>query len=177
MKKIGYLVLALITTTTCVDLVAQDGPPPSPKARIEQAVGFTNFSIDYFRPGVKGRELFVEVEAWDKMWRTGANSGTIIEFDKEATIAGNKVAAGKYLILSIPGKEEWTWILYSDVKLGGYLDNYDKSKDVTRWTSKTMTNSGNVERLTFNFADMTDTSAKIFMRWGKYSTSFDVTVN
>jgi len=179
MKRIRYFVLTLITTVACIELMAQDAqnPAPSPQARIEQVVGLTQFSIDYSRPGVKGRELFVEIEKWGQTWRTGANQGTFLEFDKDATFGGQKVAAGRYLIFSIPGQNEWTWMLYSDLSIGGNVGDYDKSKEVARWTSKTATNDFNVERLTFNFADMTDTSAKIFMRWGKYSTSFDISVN
>ena len=152
-------------------------PAPSPGAKIEQTVGVNNFTLSYSRPGVKGRELFVEVESWGQMWRTGANAGTTLEFDGDASFEGNSVPAGKYMILSIPGESEWTWILYSDPSIGGNLSRYDESKVAAKWTSKTSTWDRNVERLTFVFGNMTDNSTDISMFWGKYYTSFNVTVD
>ncbi len=178
MKRVGYLLLALITTMIGAESFAQvNTPAPSPGARVEQAVGLNNFSIDYSRPGVKGRELFVEVENWGQRWRTGANAGTFIEFDTDASFEGQKVPAGRYMVFSIPGQEEWTWSLYSDLSIGGNLDGYDEKNEVAKWTSKTETWDQNVERMTFVFSDMTDNSTNIGLFWGKYYTRFKVSVD
>ena len=44
-------------------------PQPSPTATISQAVGVSNISIEYSRPGAKGREIFGGLVAYDKIWR------------------------------------------------------------------------------------------------------------
>ena len=43
---------------------------------MEQAVGLSTFSIDYSRPGVKGRVIFAEdgLVPFGKKWRAGANA-------------------------------------------------------------------------------------------------------
>ena len=51
-------------------------PAPSPFSKLEQKVGLTDITIEYSRPGVKGREIFGGLEAYDKIWRTGANAIT-----------------------------------------------------------------------------------------------------
>ncbi|MEQ9425989.1 MAG: DUF2911 domain-containing protein [Cyclobacteriaceae bacterium] len=178
MKKIGYLVLTLIAAVLTVDVFAQiQTPAPSPGARVEQQVGVNNFSIDYSRPGVKGRELFVDVEAWGQTWRTGANAGTFLEFDADATFGGNKVPAGRYLVFTIPGKENWTWMLYGDLTLGGNVAGYDEANEVARWTSPTKTWDTNVENMAFVFSNVKDNSTDIGLYWGKYYTTFTASVD
>lgn len=171
------MILTLIAITAVSQLSAQDvqTPAPSPTSKVEQAVGINNFTLEYSRPGVKGRELFVEVEKWGQRWRTGANAGTFIEFDADASFEGQKVPAGRYKIFSVPGQEEWTWSLYSD--LSGNVGNYDEKNEVAKWTSKTQTWDQNVERLTLIFSDMTENSTNIGMFWGKYYTRFNITVD
>ncbi len=179
MKQVGNLILTAITIVAVSQLSAQNvqTPAPSPNSKVEQVVGVSNFTLEYSRPGVKGRELFVEVEKWGQRWRTGANSGTFIEFDTDASFEGKKVPAGRYMVFSIPGQEEWTWSLYSDMSIGGNVGRYDEKNEVAKWTSKTQTWDQNVERLTFIFSDMTDNSTNIGMFWGKYYTRFNVTVD
>ncbi len=179
MRQVAYLTLTLATMMIVGALHAQNlqTPAPSPAAKVEQTVGINTFTISYARPGVKGRELFVEVESWGNMWRTGANAGTFLEFDGTADFGGTSVEAGRYMVLSIPGQEEWTWMLYTDTSIGGNLSLYDESKVAAKWTSKTNTWDQNVERLTFTFNNVTDNSAEIAMYWGKYATSFKVTVD
>ena len=58
-------------------------PQASLKAEVEQAVGLTNVSVDYFRPAKKGRLVFGDLVPYGKMWRTGANQNTVIEIDTE----------------------------------------------------------------------------------------------
>ncbi|MBT8387105.1 MAG: DUF2911 domain-containing protein, partial [Ignavibacteria bacterium] len=45
----------------------------SPKAMVQQTVGFTNVSIEYSRPGVKERELWGGLVPYHVVWRAGAN--------------------------------------------------------------------------------------------------------
>ncbi len=179
MKQVGNLILTLVAILAVSQLSAQNvrTPAPSPTSKTEQAVGVNNFTLEYSRPGVKGRELFVDVEKWGQRWRTGANAGTFIEFDTDASFEGQKVPAGRYMVFSIPGKEEWTWSLYSDMSIGGNVGAYDEKNEVAKWTSKTETWDINVERLTFIFSDMTDNATNIGMFWGKYYTRFNVTVD
>ena len=56
MKK---LVLILLAFTTAYSVNAQiETPQPSPSSKLEQRVGLTDITIEYSRPGVKGRKIF-----------------------------------------------------------------------------------------------------------------------
>jgi len=151
-------------------------PAPSQYCKIEQDLGLTTVSLEYSRPNVKDRELFVDVEAWDKMWRTGANGATKITFGDDATIGGQKVKKGTYAIYSIPNKSNWTVMLNSDMTIGGNVDNYNTSTEVAKFTTKTMDSPFFFETLTFDFADINNDGADLNMMWGDYMISMPISL-
>ena len=151
-------------------------PSASPSAKIMQTVGLTDITIEFSRPSKKGRELFVDVENWGKMWRTGANASTKIEFSDDVKIEGKAVKKGKYAIYSIPGKETWTVMLYSDLTLGGNVGGYDASKEVLRFDAKTIVSPEEMESFNFIIDNLKDNSADIAFMWGKYYVPFTVEV-
>ena len=82
----------------------------SPKASVMQTVGFTDVTIDYSRPGVKGRTIWGALVPYNKVWRAGANEATTINFSTDVTIEGKNLPAGKYGFFTIPNKDSWTLI-------------------------------------------------------------------
>src|SRR5690606_1481462 len=58
-------------------------PHPSPRAKVEQRVGITDFSVDYSSPGVKGRRIWGELVPCGELWRAGANSGTVLTASRD----------------------------------------------------------------------------------------------
>ena len=106
-------------------------PQPSPKATLTQRVGLTDVSISYSRPGVKGRVIWGDLVPYDKPWRTGANAATTITLSDDVTVEGQKLAAGTYSIVTIPGKDEWTVVFNHDTKLW-WETEYDAAKDALR---------------------------------------------
>ena len=70
-----------------------------------QTVGMTDITITYSRPGAKGRKIFGGMEPYGTVWRTGANSATVIKFSDEVIMAGKKIPAGEYGFFSIPGED------------------------------------------------------------------------
>ena len=109
-------------------------PPASPPAKATGKIGDANITIDYSSPSVKGRQIFGGLVPYDSVWRAGANTATSIETDKEITIGGKKLPAGKYSLFAAPGEKEWTIILNSQtgqwgIKRGG-VANRDPAKDV-----------------------------------------------
>ena len=61
-------------------------PRPSQKAQVMQTVGLTDVTINYSRPGVKGRTIWGELVPYDKVWRTGANEATDITFSTDVVL-------------------------------------------------------------------------------------------
>lgn len=158
-------------------------PQPSAKAKVETTVGLTDVSIDYFRPSVKDRKIFGEgdefLQQYGALWRAGANSGTVLTLSTDATVAGTKVEAGEYLILMTPGKSDWEFKLYSDISLGGYLGNFDESKEVLSVMIPSEKLASKVETLTYLISDISadNTSAKIHFTWENVSLKVPFTVN
>src|SRR5215468_3430579 len=74
-------------------------PPPSTPQFVKQDFGLSNIELSYSRPGIKGRKIFGDLVPYGKVWRTGANNATIIEFGDEVTFGETKVPAGKYGLL------------------------------------------------------------------------------
>ncbi len=176
MKKL-ILSSLLLCTFFVVQTTAQiQTPSASPSAKLMQTVGLTDITIEYSRPSKKGRELFVEIEKWGKMWRTGANQSTKIEFSDDVKIEGKEVKKGKYAMYSIPGKEKWTVMLYSDLTLGGNVNGYDKSKEVIRFDANTVIMKEEMESFNFIVDVLQDNSAVVGFMWGKYYVPFKVEV-
>src|ERR1700741_4042036 len=129
---IGVCVCLLSTEShAAAQSAAPDLPQPSPKARIEQRVGLTDFSIDYSSPGVKGRKIWGELVAYDRPWRTGANAATKLTASRDFTFAGKPVPAGSYALYTVPGKTSWQVVLNTSTDAWGN-DGFDPKKDVLR---------------------------------------------
>ncbi|HEY8513074.1 MAG TPA: DUF2911 domain-containing protein [Cyclobacteriaceae bacterium] len=179
MKTLSILLFATICLTAEAQVVI---PAASPRGTVSTVVGLTEIQVEYFRPKMRGRKIFGDgpeyVTPYGKIWRTGANNGTVISFSDDVTVEGNKVAKGKYLLLTIPGASEWTVMLYSDLSLGGNVHLYDKSKETASFKVKPVTLAHPVETMTVNIGDISDDSkqAKIELAWEKTSIKFTVGV-
>jgi hypothetical protein len=90
-----------------------DRPRQSPKMTATGKIGEANVIITYGSPSVKGRKIWGELVPYDKVWRAGANEATLLETDKELTVDGKKLPAGKYSLYAIPGEKEWQIIINS----------------------------------------------------------------
>ena len=107
MKKLNYfLITGLFIAGFSFSGLAQDDKSkrPSPPKTATGEVGDLKIAIDYGAPSVKGRKIFGEKEPYGKVWRTGANEATTFSVNKDVTINGNSLPAGKYALFTIPEK-------------------------------------------------------------------------
>lgn len=180
MKKLVLMALVIATGLTAKAQVTT--PQPSPAGSVSTVVGLTDVKIDYSRPRMRGRKIFGTessvVVPYGRIWRTGANAGTVISFSDDVTVEGIKVPKGEYLLLTWPGATEWTISLYKDVSMGGNTDAYDKSKDAANFKVKAEKLAEKVETLTFNISDIADDSksAKVQLTWENTSVKFTIGV-
>ena len=142
-------------------------PQPSPLGKISQRVGLTDIDIAYSRPGVKGRTIFGELVAFGKIWRTGANSNTKITFSSDVMIDGQSLKAGSYGLYSIPNKDTWEIIFYSEADKNGVPRDWDDNKIAAKTTVKVGSMPRNIETFTIAFNDVTSTSTIIGLLWEK----------
>lgn len=156
-------------------------PIASPAGSVSGDVGLTTVTVDYFRPGVKGRSIFGEggIIPFGGVWRTGANTGSKVTFSTDVKFGDTDVKAGEYLIFSVPGADSWDVMLYSDIRLGGNTNGYDEANEVARISVKPQALPSSVERLTFTLADVSadNTSANLRLTWDKTAINMPLTVS
>ncbi|MFY0592007.1 DUF2911 domain-containing protein [Roseivirga sp.] len=180
MKKtfltLASLLMFLIAGNTAL---AQRGPAASPKATIKQMIGNTTMNLVYSRPSLDGRDANDMVNKLNKggTWRTGADTNTLIGFDKDVTIGGKALAAGSYSLWTIPGKTEWTIVISGHTDKWG--TSYDDSKDVLKFTAKATKSKSVVETFRIDLTDFDKNSkdkANLELAWGDISVKFPIEV-
>ena len=171
MKKITSLFASLILGA---GLMAQEMPQPSPSASITQRVGLTDITVDYSRPGVKGRTIFGDLVPYDELWRTGANKATIVTVSTDIMLGGQTLKAGTYSLFTIPGEDEWMIIFNKDTELWG-TTGYTQRNDALRMRVKPSAGSF-VERFRISIENITDNSADLILAWDKVQVVIPITV-
>ena len=183
MKRVFFLslVLLLVAVMAGQDAFAQAPQLPllrvprfSQGARVTQVIGLSDVTIQYHRPGVKGREIWGKLLPFGEVWRAGANEPTLFTFSDEVTIEGKKLPAGTYRLLTIPNQGDWTVIFNTEVKNWGTV--YEAKYDTLKFTVKPET-VPHEEWLTFNFTDLTPSSARVALTWEKIRISFKIEFN
>ena len=173
-KKIIALVLFVgLTYTTNAQIKT---PQPSPSSKVEQTVGLTDVTIEYSRPGVKGRTVFGDLVPYNKIWRTGANSKTKITFSDDVTVDGNELKAGTYAIFSIPTATSWEVIFYTDYAGSGAPKELNESKVAAKVTAAVHEIPFNVESFTIDINNLKNDSATLEMIWAKTFVSVPFSV-
>jgi len=183
MKRIlsVLVVLTLIALMSGQDVFAQAPQLPtlrlprlSQGARVTQVIGLSDVTIQYHRPGVKGREIWGKLLPYGEIWRAGANEPSLFTFSDEVTIEGKKLPAGTYRFVTIPSKGDWTVIFNSEVKNWGTI--YEPKYDTLKF-SVTPEAAPHQEWLTFDFTDLAPSSARVVLTWEKVKLSFKIEFN
>ncbi|MBO0951384.1 DUF2911 domain-containing protein [Fibrella forsythiae] len=139
-------------------------PAASPAATISQQIGLGKVTVEYGRPSLKGRTMFGDRIPYGKVWRTGANKITDLTLSEPMNIEGKAVETGKYGLYSIPTADSFTFILNKDADAWGAYD-YKEANDVLRLVVKSEKTATKTETLTFEFVDLTPSSAVLQLRW------------
>lgn len=155
-----------MTAAVCFSSKAQTlkTPLPSPPQTIKQDFGISSIELSYSRPGVKNRKIFGELVPYGKVWRTGANSATTINFADDVTIGGTKIPAGKYGILTIPSLENWTIIVTKQTEVTNPAD-YKQESDMVRVNVKPIGLKDKVETFTMQFINVKPSACELQMMW------------
>jgi len=173
-RALSVVALAAAAAGTTVYAQTVEVPAPSAKAKVEQRVGITDFSVDYSSPAVRGRKIFGGLVPYDKVWRTGANASTKLTASRDFTFGDTKVPKGTYSVFSIPGASSWTIVL--NKKTDASADEYDSKEDAARATATPQT-IGARERMTFLFSDTTDAASRLDLEWDTLRVSVPIKVD
>lgn len=177
MKKFFSTALLFAFALTTFTSMAQDNQDkskrPSPPAT---ATATTNngvtIMINYSQPSLKGRTIGKDVEPMQgKVWRAGANEATTFEVNKDVTINGQKLPAGKYALFMKDNGNDWTVIFNKVWNTWGAFD-YEKNKgeDALQVNVPVSKSSSSTEKLTYTV----DKSGKVTLMWGDKQVSFTV---
>jgi len=175
MKKIfalSILSAALMLSSSLQAQTTDKSKRPSPPAKVSQTLASgATISIDYSQPSLKGRTIGKDVEPMQgKVWRMGANEATVFETDKDVTIDGKELPAGKYSLFGLQNDEGFTLIFNKAWKIWGTQYDDNKDKDALRVTVQPQTAGTPQEKLTYKIDD----SGKVSLLWGNEVVSFNV---
>jgi hypothetical protein len=171
MKQIcSFLAIATISLATLSSCAQDKSTRPSPPAKVSATTskGVT-ISIDYSQPSVKGRTIGKEIAPFGQLWRTGANEATVFEVNKDVTVGGKKLPAGKYSLFSIPSEKEWTFILNKKSDLWG-TDGYNETEDAARVVAQPAKSPQFTEKMTFAVNE----AGAVSLLWGDVQVGFNV---
>ena len=122
MKKMIMILMACSFVCIAITTFAQPTPnisdtakrPPiaSPRDSIVATINSgVTITMTYGSPAIKGRMIGKTVDPYDDtLWRAGANEATTFAVDKDVTIEGKKLPAGRYALFAKKHGSEWTFI-------------------------------------------------------------------
>ncbi len=174
MKKI----LSIIAIALCNFTFAQTltTPQPSTTQTIKQNFALSAIELSYSRPNIKGRSVMGNLVPFGKVWRTGANGATTLTFEDDVTIGDKKIPAGKYGLLSIPDKENWTLIITKQTDVTSPAA-YKEAEDVVRVIVKPMITANKVETFTIQFANVKSSTCELQLMWENTTVALPISTD
>ena len=163
-KKILLLFVALLSAT----FVNAQNKPASPASVATGKINGATIQINYSSPSVKGRVIWGELVPFNKIWRAGANDATTIEIDKELSIEGQKLPAGKYSFFVIPNEKECVLIFNKEAKQWGAY-KYKETEDQLRVVVKQKIVETSSENLVYTIE-----KKSIVLSWEKWNIPLSV---
>jgi hypothetical protein len=143
----------------------------SPHTSAMGMIGDAHIHIDYSSPGVRSRIIFGGLLAYNMVWQAGAHNATWLETNKDLTIDGKTLPAGKYGFFTIPSEDEWTLIFNSNWDQHG-KDDYSETQDVLRFKVKPMISEEIIEHLEYKVENSNERNGTISLAWEKVTVSF-----
>ncbi len=164
--------LGILFSTITVNAQDEDkSKRPSPPAMVRMTTtSGARIQIDYSQPSLKGRIMGKDVEPKKgQVWRAGANEATVFDVNKNVTVEGKALAAGKYALFMINNGSDWTIIFNKKFNQWGAYE-HKASDDALRVKVKAVTRTPAVERLTY----LISKEGKVSLLWGTTDVSFTV---
>jgi len=166
--QIKYLMKKLLLTAfLAVSVTAYSQwskPAASPKQSIEQQFSLSKISVEYGRPGVKGRKIFGDLVPFNQVWRAGANAATKITFSQNVNFGGKIVSAGSYSLFVTPTEKEWKIILNSVANQWGAYE-YNEKMNIAEVSVPVQKLGDKQEYFEISLQPVDDHSANMIMKW------------
>ncbi len=188
-KRTFYTVISVLFSNLLFAQLTTLPDGGNKKAWVGERVGLTDVTIEYSRPGVKGREGKI----WGQLihagykdlgfgtskaapWRAGANENTTITFSTDVKIEGQPLAAGKYgFFIAWDSLQPSAIFSKNTTSWGSFF--YDDKEDALRVKVKAVPTNNSVEWLRYDFMNQTENTATIALVWEKMMIPFKVEVD
>ena len=169
-------IFSILLFVGCLSYSQINTPRISPAAEIKQMVGLTEIRLEYSRPSMRDRQIFGNLVPFGKVWRTGADNSTKISFENDVIISEKTIKSGTYSIFSIPNKDSWEIIFYSDVELWGVPRDWSDDKIVfsSNFDVEMLEKGDTIETFTILFNDLTNNDVNMTIAWE--NTSIDIKI-
>lgn len=166
-----FISLALTVLISLSGLSQIQTPAASPEQTLNQVIGLSSVSVQYSRPAMRGRTIFGDLVPFDKIWRTGANTNTIVNFDNDVSVGGEALKSGSYALYSKPGLDKWTIYFYSDTDNWGLPRSWDEEKIAAEFMATPRALTEAVESFTISIDQVTDSGATMTIAWENTAVS------
>ena len=164
----SILILALLLTPTSVWAErGDDTNRKSKNGKAEGQIAGVEITVEYGRPGVKERQIWGALVPYGRVWRTGADEATTIEFSGDVEIDGKSLPAGRYGFFSIPEEDSWTLIFNGTPDQWGAF-SYSEEEDALRLRVEPV-EAEHTEILTFEVE-----GDRVVLRWESVEVGFGV---
>jgi hypothetical protein len=130
--KASFLMMSALLMSSILWAQGDKASRPSPPATATGKINGATITINYSSPSVKGRKVWGELVPYGKVWRAGANEATIFETDKNITVEGKPLPAGKYSLYATPGEDEWTIMFNSETGQWGIKRTGETTRDAAK---------------------------------------------
>ncbi|GAB5400062.1 MAG: hypothetical protein Aureis2KO_16470 [Aureisphaera sp.] len=183
-RVVTFVALLLVATFSAHSQI--NTPRGSQMATVSQTIGTSTVEIAYSRPSVNEREIWGNLVPYGlnnlgfgtstaAPWRAGANENTTITFSHDMEVEGKAIKAGTYgLHLEVKEGNEATLILSNNSTSWGSFF-YDPAEDALK-ANITTKETHHTEMLTFDFTEVTATTAVAALKWGKKAFPFKIEV-
>jgi tetratricopeptide (TPR) repeat protein len=150
---------------------------PSPAGQVTQTIGISTVTVKYSRPSVKNRAIWGALVPYgynvqgfgagnSAPWRAGANENTVIHFSDPATLEGQPVPAGSYGLFFVINNDNTGEVILSKEYQSWGSFWYDPKQDLFRAKIQ-LRSIPETDLLTYDFINMTKTSAELVLNWEK----------
>lgn len=110
--RLAHVILPAVLLTAGIASPGSAQIQASELGSVSQVVDGTKFSVEYYRPRVRGRDSIFETQIFaEKVWTPGANWATTFELNKKIQLNGTDIPAGKYSTWFIFHDSTWTLLL------------------------------------------------------------------
>ncbi len=151
-------------------------PDKSQQSIIVQRIGYTDITLNYHSPGVKGRAVWGKMIPYGKVWRVGANENTVFTITDDVEIEGQKLTAGSYGLHLLPDENQWTFIFSKNhTSWGSYF--YQENEDALRVTVPAQNTIEMREWLSFDFKNRERGSVSVVLSWADKRAELSLTLD